>query len=144
MQDKTLEKLELGVNDCLDKAEVCPVDSDDNFKNYDRAEKLAKILNEAKKIDSEFELESKRIELEKEKLELEREKLKADNSVWNGRLWLEGLGFPEAIRLTSFILISITAINATKFEQHDMQTLSISKGVMRYVIDGIASLGRDH
>ena len=143
MEDKTLKKFELGVNDCLDKAEVCPADSDDNFRNYDHAEKMAKILIEEKKIDSELELESKKIDLELKKLELEQEKLKAENSIVNPRLWVEGLLFPTAIITLRFLMISVTAINSVKFEQQDMATLSISKGVGRYVVDGIASLGRD-
>ena len=54
MKESTLNEIELAMNDCLDRAAVCTVDSDeDYFRLLDRAERLGKIYNEAQKLENE-------------------------------------------------------------------------------------------
>lgn len=60
--NKFIDHVEESANDCLDRAEVCPCDSEDYFKLLNMAATLTGLSNERKKIEYEHELESKKYE----------------------------------------------------------------------------------
>ncbi len=62
MENLTKENLETMLNDCLERADACPVDSDDFFKLNQKAIAIGQILNENQKIENDREVELKKIE----------------------------------------------------------------------------------
>lgn len=143
-ETKILKNAELSANDCYDRAEVCDALSDDYFKYLDRAEKQVKLLLESKRLDNEKEIELKKIDVELKKLEFEAKKLQSEGSLKNPRFWIEALVIPLIILSVKMLFWIITAIESAKFERSDIASLSASKGVFRYVIDGLSSIMRDH
>ncbi len=62
MEDLTRENLETTLNDCLERADACPADSEDYFKLIQKATAIGQILNDDKKIESQKEVDLKKIE----------------------------------------------------------------------------------
>lgn len=142
-ESKTLKNADLAANDCYDRAEVCDAMSDDYFRYLDKAEKQVRLILDSKKLDMEKEIELKKIEVELNKLDLEKLKLQDEKSLKNPKFWVETLGIPVTLMSLKMIFWIIAAIESAKFETTSIATLSASKGVFRYVTDGIGTLMRD-
>ena len=139
MQKDTLNEIELAMRDCLDRAAVCTVDSDeDYFRLLDRAERLGKIYNEALKLENEKLNEDERLRLEQLKY--------SDDSIQNWKYWVKIFGskLPEVglLILKGCIILKMAHI-ASDFEATNTWSTSMGKGVGRFVTDSTQSIFRD-
>lgn len=58
MNELSKKNLENTMNDCLDRASVCPADSEDYLKLIKQAEEIGKLLNAESKIESERKIQT--------------------------------------------------------------------------------------
>ena len=147
MKESTLNEIELAMNDCLDRAAVCTVDSDeDYFRLLDRAERLGKIYNEAQKLENEKKNEDERIQLDRERLDLEKQKY-SDDSIFGWQFWAKNVVVPVGTGLILLAakdhLIMKMAKIASEFEATNTWSTSLGKGVGRFVTDSAQSIMRD-
>ena len=60
MNEKSKQNLENAMNDCFDRAEVCPADSEDYLKLLKQATEIARVLNEKEKNEMDYKIEQKK------------------------------------------------------------------------------------
>ena len=150
MNDNTLKNIELAMNDCFDRADVCPADSDDYFKLLDKAERLGRLLNESQKLQHEMNEDLVRDDLERKKVDLEIKKYE-DFDISNWKYWVDkmliplttGLGASLVVLLVKDRMILRVAQVATAFEKDNTWSTSFGKSVGRFVTDSASSIMRD-
>ena len=146
MQEKTIQAIELAMNDCLDRAAVCTIDSDDDlFRLLDRAERLGKICNEAQKLENDKILEEEKLRLEEERLILDKKKYK-DEDILGWKYWMKNVVVPTGTALILLIskekMIMKIAKVACEFEATNIWSTSLGKGVGRFVTDSAQNIMR--